>query len=117
MVSTGSIDVRGVVSTSSSDVRGVVATSSTDVTRPSAATTPSAGGRACRDPGGRTWTGATSSTDVRGVVSTSSTDVRGGVSTTSTEGTGFDDLVIVVIWGVVGALVGLRRFQWAPRRT
>ena len=27
------------------------------------------------------------------------------------------DLVIVVIWGVIGALVALRRFQWAPRRT
>ena len=27
------------------------------------------------------------------------------------------DLLIVVIWGVVGAAVALRRFQWAPQRT
>jgi ABC-2 type transport system permease protein len=27
------------------------------------------------------------------------------------------DLLIVVIWGVVGAAVALRRFQWAPHRT
>lgn len=27
------------------------------------------------------------------------------------------DLVIVVVWGVVGAAVALRRFQWAPQRT
>lgn len=27
------------------------------------------------------------------------------------------DLLIVVIWGVLGALVALRRFQWAPHRT
>ncbi len=27
------------------------------------------------------------------------------------------DLLIVVVWGVVGAAVGLRRFRWAPYRT
>lgn len=26
-------------------------------------------------------------------------------------------LLIVVIWGAVGAVIALRRFQWAPRRT
>ena len=27
------------------------------------------------------------------------------------------DLLIVAIWGVVGAVIGIRRFVWAPRRT
>ena len=27
------------------------------------------------------------------------------------------DLLIVAIWGVVGAVIALRRFQWAPYRT